>query len=167
MVRVAPYRAIASHWPRPRIGSFGLRGCRFNISLSPSPIARAKAGNTSGTAFQKQYLQWKKRQWQSGDHRNADDQNLSQIAGQKVSREAADIAKDDPSVPDRLNDCREGVVQQDHRSRFPSDIGARKSIATPISACRSAGASLTPSPVTATISPEAWRNEQGPVSPLG
>ena len=76
---------------------------------------------------QKQYLQWKKRQWQSGDHRTADDQNLGQIAGQQVSRESADIAKDDSSVPDRLNDCREGVVQQDHRSRFSRNIGAPKS----------------------------------------
>ena len=73
---------------------------------------------------QKQYLQGKKRQWQPGDHRNADDQNLGQIAGQKVSREAADIAKNDPPVPDRLNDRREGVVQQDHRSRFARYIGA-------------------------------------------
>jgi hypothetical protein len=29
-------------------------------------------------------------------------------------------------------------------------------MATPMSACRSAGASLTPSPVMATISPRAW-----------
>ena len=29
-------------------------------------------------------------------------------------------------------------------------------MATPMSACRNAGASLTPSPVMATISPRAW-----------
>ena len=74
------------------------------------------------------------------------------FGGQDVGEELADIGEDRAAFLDRGDDAREVVVEQHHVGSLARDVRAAAPIAMPMSArFRKAGASLTPSPVTATI----------------
>ncbi len=80
---------------------------------------------------------------------------LGRGVGEDVEDELADVVVDAPPAFDRRDDRGEVVVGEDHGRRLAGDIGARCPIATPMSARRRAGASLTPSPVIATTCPSS------------
>ena len=77
---------------------------------------------------------------------------LGYVRGEDVRDELADVVVDRPSLPHGGDDRREVVVGDHHRGSLMSHPLPRVPIATPMSAALSAGASLTPSPVTATTS---------------
>ena len=66
------------------------------------------------------------------------------------------LSKTPAALLDRGLDGGEVVVGEHHVGGLLGHLGAGLPMATPMSACRSAGASLTPSPVMATTSPRTW-----------
>ena len=80
--------------------------------------------------------------------------DLAGVAGQHVADELADVVVDAPAFAHRGDDGGEIVVQQHHGATASRATSVPTlPMATPMSARFSAGASLTPSPVIATISP--------------
>ena len=81
---------------------------------------------------------------------------LGHVASEDVGDELADVGVDRAPLAHRGDDRGEVVVGQDHiaAASLATSVPALP-IATPMSAALSAGASLTPSPVTATTSPAA------------
>ena len=81
---------------------------------------------------------------------------LGDVRRQDVGEELADVGVDGPALLDGRDDAREVVVQQHHvgglHGRRPSRSGPSRCRCP---RARSAGASLTPSPVTATTCPLA------------
>ena len=75
------------------------------------------------------------------------------VGGQDIGEELADIREHRPPLLDRGHDAGEVVVEQDHVGGLARHVGPAPPMAMPMSARFSAGASFTPSPVTATISP--------------
>src|SRR5664280_908674 len=73
--------------------------------------------------------------------------------GEDVEDEFADVVIDPTPFFDGVDDGGEVVVSEHHGGRLPGHFGARAAMAMPMSAARSAGASLTPSPVMATTCP--------------
>ena len=78
---------------------------------------------------------------------------LGDIGGEVVLDEATDVVVDRAPLFDRRGDRREVVVEQDDVRGLAGDVGATAPHRDAESAARSAGASLTPSPVMATTSP--------------
>ena len=66
------------------------------------------------------------------------------------------LSRDPPSLADAADDGREVVVGEHDVGGLACGLGAGPAHRDAASARRSAGASLTPSPVTATTSPRAW-----------
>ena len=69
-------------------------------------------------------LQRQQRQWQRRSHRDPDHHHLAQVARQEIGDEPANVAENDAAFANRLDDGREGIVEQDHRRGLPRDVGA-------------------------------------------
>ena len=83
--------------------------------------------------------------------------DLGDAAGQGVAQEPADVVVDPPALADRRRRRWPGRRRPAPGRRPAGRPRCRAPMATPMSARRSAGASLTPSPVIATTSPAACR----------
>ena len=90
------------------------------------------------------------------DDADRDEDDERDVGGEQEAEELLDVVVDAAAFFDGGGDGREVVVEQDEVGDFAADTSLpRWPIATPTSARLSAGASLTPSPVMATISPRA------------
>jgi len=90
------------------------------------------------------------------------------VHGDDVGDGLADVVEDAAAHPDRLHDRGEIVVEQHEGRGFAGDASVpRLPMAIPICAAFSAGASFTPSPVMATISPLAFQRPHDPQFLLG
>ena len=78
---------------------------------------------------------------------------LQEPGGQNVGDKFTDIIENSPSFFDTGNDTGEIVIRKNHVRSFFSHIGSPDSHGNSDIRSFSAGASLTPSPVTATILP--------------
>jgi hypothetical protein len=83
-------------------------------------------------------------------------ERLGPVGRQDEEDRLLQIVVDGAALLDRPLDGREVVVGQDHLDALLAASVPLIPMAMPMSACFSAGASFTPSPVMATTSPAAW-----------
>ena len=83
---------------------------------------------------------------------------LGDVVGEVIGEEASDVAEGGPALLDGGHDRGEVVVEEDEVGGLPGDVGARRRPWRPrCRPSRSAGPSLTPSPVIATTWPRSCR----------
>ena len=99
---------------------------------------------------QPQELHRQERQRQPGDDRERHRQHLRDAGGNQEIDDVADVAIRDASLLDAVDDGREIVVAQHQVRGLARNVGAALAHCHAELALRSAGASFTPSPVTAT-----------------
>ena len=135
-----------------RRASSGRRGGRRMTSAVRGLDRERQRRERVGHQIQPQQLQRQERQRRPAARRQQH-QDLGDVAAEQVEDELADVVEDDAAFFDGGREGLEAVVGRTIAAACLATSVPRMPIATPMSACLSAGASLTPSPIMATISP--------------